>query len=75
MDNHVPLPAVFFKRREIEVYPDTYPNKPAVGEELNKKAEITLIKVWPYDKSSHKPIMVSDDLEVRVLFWFMFKSL
>ncbi|XP_048584697.1 nuclear pore complex protein Nup98-Nup96 isoform X1 [Nematostella vectensis] len=47
---------VFFRRREIEVYPDTYPNKPEVGEELNKKAEITLIKVWPNDKTTHKPI-------------------
>ena len=50
---------MFFRRREIEVYPDTYPNKPPVGEELNKKAEITLEKVWPNDKTSHKPITVS----------------
>ena len=50
---------VFFRRREIEVYPDSYPNKPPVGEKLNKKAEITLEKVWPNDKTSHKPITVS----------------
>ena len=53
------LSSVFFRRREIEVYPDTYPDKPPVGEELNKKAEITLEKVWPNDKTSHKPITVS----------------
>lgn len=50
---------MFFRRREIEVYPDSYPNKPPVGEELNKKAEITLEKVWPNDKTSHRPITVS----------------
>ena len=50
---------VFFRRREIEVYPDSYPNKPPVGKKLNKKAEITLEKVWPNDKTSHKPITVS----------------
>ncbi|KAK2556110.1 Nuclear pore complex protein Nup98-Nup96 [Acropora cervicornis] len=47
---------VFFKRREIEVYPDSYPSKPPVGKDLNKKAEITLEKVWPNDKTLHKPI-------------------
>ena len=56
---HTLLPSVFFKRREIEVYPDSYPSKPSVGKELNKKAEITLEKVWPNDKTLHKPITVS----------------
>ncbi|XP_078371007.1 nuclear pore complex protein Nup98-Nup96-like isoform X3 [Oculina patagonica] len=55
---------VFFRRREIEVYPDTYPNKPPVGEELNKKAEITLEKVWPNDKTSHKPITSPERLNL-----------
>ena len=54
--------SVFFRRREIEVYPDSYPNKPPVGVELNKKAEITLEKVWPNDKTSHRPITVSPKL-------------
>ena len=49
---------MFFKRREIEVYPDSYPSKPPVGKDLNKKAEITLEKVWPNDKTLHKPITV-----------------
>jgi len=47
---------IFFRRREVEVYPDEYENKPAVGEELNKSAQITLLKVWPNDKSSHTPV-------------------
>ena len=50
---------VFFRRREVEVYPDTYLNKPPVGEELNKKAEITLENVWPSDKTTREPIKVS----------------
>ncbi|KAJ7388100.1 Nuclear pore complex protein Nup98-Nup96 [Desmophyllum pertusum] len=56
---------VFFRRREIEVYPDTYPNKPPVGEKLNKKAEITLEKVWPNDKTSHKPITSPERLKLQ----------
>ncbi|XP_022797911.1 nuclear pore complex protein Nup98-Nup96-like [Stylophora pistillata] len=55
---------VFFRRREIEVYPDSYPNKPPVGEELNKKAEITLEKVWPNDKTSHRPITSPERLNL-----------
>jgi len=47
---------VFFRRREVEVYPDNYEEKPSVGIELNKPAEITLLKVWPNDKSSHTPV-------------------
>jgi len=49
---------VFFRRREIEVYPESFPNKPPVGQGLNKKAEITLLKVWPNDKATHQPIKV-----------------
>ena len=49
---------VFFRRREAEVYPDDYPNKPEVGEELNKPSEITIFKVWPNDKSTHTPVKV-----------------
>ena len=61
---------MFFRRREVEVYPDTYPNKPPVGEELNKKAEITLEKVWPNDKTSHRPITVSLLLLLfPIVFW------
>lgn len=56
---------VFFRRREIEVYPDSYPNKPPVGKDLNKKAEITLEKVWPNDKTSHKPITSPERLQLQ----------
>ena len=50
--------SVFFRRREVEVYPDDYSNKPEVGDDLNKPAEITLLKVWPNDKSNHTPVKV-----------------
>jgi nuclear pore complex protein Nup98-Nup96 len=52
--------SVSFRRREIEVYPDTYPDKPPVGEGLNRKSEVTLYKVWPNDKTTRTPIKVSN---------------
>ena len=48
---------VHFRRKEITVYPDD-DNKPAEGEGLNKKAEVTLDCVWPRDKSEQSPIKV-----------------
>ncbi|CAB4026711.1 nuclear pore complex Nup98-Nup96-like, partial [Paramuricea clavata] len=53
---------VSFRRREIEVYPDTYPDKPPVGEALNRKSEVTLYKVWPNDKTTRTPIKNPDRL-------------
>lgn len=50
---------MFFRRREIEVYFDSYFNKFLVGEELNKKVEIILEKVWLNDKIFYKLIIVS----------------
>ena len=49
---------VHFRRKEITIYPDDT-HKPAVGEGLNKKAEVTLDRTWPTDKTSRKPITVS----------------
>ncbi|XP_022108489.1 nuclear pore complex protein Nup98-Nup96-like isoform X2 [Acanthaster planci] len=46
---------VHFRRKEITVYPDDT-HKPSVGERLNKKAEVTLDRTWPTDKTTRKPI-------------------
>ena len=52
---------VFFRHKEVIVYPDDV-NKPELGQGLNKKAQVTLDKVWPVDKSSGSPIKNSDKL-------------
>ncbi|CAH0385420.1 unnamed protein product [Bemisia tabaci] len=46
---------VHIRHKEVVVYPDES-IKPSVGEGLNRKAQITLDRVWPTDKSSHQPI-------------------
>lgn len=54
---------VTFTRKEIEVYADHYEGKPEVGKELNKPAEITLLKMWPNDKSTRTPIKTPERLK------------
>uniref|UniRef100_A0A915HLZ1 Nuclear pore complex protein Nup98-Nup96 n=1 Tax=Romanomermis culicivorax TaxID=13658 RepID=A0A915HLZ1_ROMCU len=46
---------VHFRHKEITVYPDDT-TKPAIGEGLNRTAEVTLERVWPNDKNTHMPI-------------------
>lgn len=48
---------VHFHKREIEVYPDEN-KKPAVGEELNREAIVSLEKCWPTDKTTRTFIQV-----------------
>ena len=46
---------VHFRHKEVIIYPDDN-RKPPEGEGLNRKAQVTLDRVWPHDKSSHEPI-------------------
>lgn len=52
---------VIFRHKEVFVYPDDSA-KPIVGEGLNKKAQVTLDKVWPIDKTVQNPIKSPEKL-------------
>jgi len=46
---------VVFRSKEVTVYPDET-TKPPVGVDLNRPAEISLERVWPYDKETQEYI-------------------
>ena len=53
---------VFFRHKEVIVYPDDG-KKPELGSGLNKKAQVTLDKVWPVDKTSHSSVKSPEKLQ------------
>ena len=55
--------AVVFRHKEVTVYPDDS-KKPAQDEGLNRRAEISLDRVWPVDKSSGEYITDPDRLNL-----------
>lgn len=54
---------VIFRHKEVTVYPDDS-KKPSQGEGLNRRAEITLDRVWPVDKTTGEYITDPERLSV-----------
>ncbi|VDP13083.1 unnamed protein product [Soboliphyme baturini] len=61
-----------FEHKEVTVYPNNK-DKPPVGESLNRRAVITLERVWPSDQATHEPIKDIGRLE-RMHFWQRLKK-
>ncbi len=53
---------VKIQRHEVTVYPDDT-HKPSVGEELNIPARITLLGVYPTDRTTREEIMDSERIK------------
>lgn len=52
---------IHFRHKEITIYPDDT-KKPPVGQGLNRRAQITLDKVWPMDKKAKEHVTDVDSL-------------
>lgn len=44
-----------FRHKEVIIYPED-DKKPPINQGLNRKAQVTLDRVWPLDRSLHTPI-------------------
>ncbi|KAJ1527107.1 hypothetical protein ONE63_008642 [Megalurothrips usitatus] len=52
---------VHFRHKEVVIYPDDQ-SKPPIDQGLNRRAQVTLDRVWPMDKTNHESIMEPDRL-------------